>query len=90
MMSLNVSKTELIAKALDQVDVNFLILNKNVHKQVSILNRTFMNVFFKRRDEYHSQLTHKLSDPSASSKTSNWSILKRFVNGKRYQLFHSY
>ena len=28
MMSLNVSKTELIAKALDQVDVNFLILKK--------------------------------------------------------------
>ena len=28
-----------IAKALDQVDWNFLFFNKNVHKQVSILNR---------------------------------------------------
>ena len=34
-----------IAKALDQVDWNFLFFNKIVHKQVSILTRTLMNVF---------------------------------------------
>ena len=31
-----------IAKALDQVDWNFLFLNKNVHKQVSILSRPLL------------------------------------------------
>ena len=31
-----------IAKALDQVDWNFLFLNKNVHKQVGILSRTLL------------------------------------------------
>ena len=35
------------AKALDQVDWNFLFFNKNVHEQVSILNRTLINVFSK-------------------------------------------
>ena len=34
-----------ITKPLDQVDWNFLLFNKNVHEQVSILNRTLMNVF---------------------------------------------
>ena len=34
-----------IAKALVQVDWNFLFFNKNVHKQVNILNRTLMNIF---------------------------------------------
>ena len=34
-----------IAKALDQVDWSFLFFNKYVHEQVSILNRTLMNVF---------------------------------------------
>ena len=34
-----------IAKALDQVDWNFLFFYKNVHKQVIILNRTLMNIF---------------------------------------------
>ena len=34
-----------IAKALDQVDWSFLFFNKNVHEQVSILNRTLINVF---------------------------------------------
>ena len=33
------------AKALDQVDWNFLSFKKNVHEQVSILNRTLINVF---------------------------------------------
>ena len=36
-----------IDKALDQVNWNFLFFNKNVHKPVSILNRTLMNVFCK-------------------------------------------
>ena len=34
-----------IAKALDQVDWNFLFFNKNVHKQGSILNRILTNIF---------------------------------------------
>ena len=34
-----------IAKALDQVDWNFLLFNKNVHKQVSVLNRPLMDIF---------------------------------------------
>ena len=34
------------------------------------------------KDDYHSRLAQKLSDPSASSKTY-WSILKRFFNGKK-------
>ena len=34
-----------IAKALDQVDWNFLFFNKNVHKQVSILSIIWMNIF---------------------------------------------
>ena len=34
------------------------------------------------KDEYHSRLAQKLSDPSASSKTY-WSILKRFFNEKK-------
>ena len=34
-----------IARALDQVDWHFLFFNKNVHKQISILNRTLMNIF---------------------------------------------
>ena len=34
-----------IAKALDQVDWNFLFFNKNVHKQIIILNKTLMNIF---------------------------------------------
>ena len=38
------------------------------------------------KDDYHSRLAQKLSDPNASSKTY-WSILKRFFNGKKYQLF---
>ena len=33
------------------------------------------------KDDYHSRLAQKLSDPIASSKTY-WSILKRFFNGK--------
>ena len=39
------------------------------------------------KDDYHSRLAQKLSDPNASSKTY-WSVLKRFLNGKKYQLFH--
>ena len=35
-----------IAKAYDQVDWH-LFFNKNVHEKVSILNRTFENIFFK-------------------------------------------
>ena len=34
------------------------------------------------KDDYHSRLAQKLSDPSASSKTY-WSIFKRFFNGKK-------
>ena len=34
-----------LAKALNQVDWNFLFFNKNVHEQVSIVNRTLMNTF---------------------------------------------
>ena len=34
------------------------------------------------KDDYHSRLAQKLSDPSASSKTY-WSILKRFFNEKK-------
>ena len=41
----NCADQNAIAKALDQVDWNFLFFNKNVHKQVSILNRTLMNFF---------------------------------------------
>ena len=36
-----------IAKALDQVDWNFLFFNKNVDKQVNILNRTLMKLYTK-------------------------------------------
>ena len=39
------SDEKAIAKALDQVDWSFLFFNKNVHEQVSILNRTLINVF---------------------------------------------
>ena len=35
-----------IAKALDQIDWSFLFSNKNIHEQVSILNRTY-KCFFK-------------------------------------------
>ena len=31
--------------ALDWIDWNILFLNKNIHEQVSTLNRTLMNVF---------------------------------------------
>ena len=34
------SDENVIAKALDQVDWNFLFFSKNVHEQVGILNRT--------------------------------------------------
>ena len=34
-----------IAKALDEADWHFLFFNKNVHEQVSILNRTLIKVF---------------------------------------------
>ena len=34
-----------ITKALHQVDRNFLFFKKNVHEQVIILNRTFINAF---------------------------------------------
>ena len=34
------------------------------------------------KDDYHSRLAQKLSDPNANSKTY-WSILKRFFNGKK-------
>ena len=34
-----------LAKALNQVDCNFLFFNKNVHEQVSIVNRLLMNTF---------------------------------------------
>ena len=34
-----------ITKAFDQVDWNVLFFNKNIHKQISILNRTLMNIF---------------------------------------------
>ena len=34
------------------------------------------------KDDYHSRLAHKLSDPSASSRTY-WSILRSFFNGKK-------
>ena len=43
----NCSDQNAIAKALDQVGWNFLFFNKNVHEQVSFLNRTLMNVSFK-------------------------------------------
>ena len=39
------SDEKAIAKALDQVDWSFLFFNKNVHEQVSILNRTLINGF---------------------------------------------
>ena len=39
----------------------------------------------KGKDEYHRQLAQKLSDPSANSKT-DWSILKRFCNGKKVSI----
>ena len=39
------SNESAIAKAVDQVDWNFLFFNKNVHEKVSILNRTLMNAF---------------------------------------------
>ena len=39
------SDEKAIANALDQVDWSFLFFNKNVHEQVSILNRTLINVF---------------------------------------------
>ena len=35
------------AVALDKGDWNFLFFYKNVHKQLSILNRTSMNIFSK-------------------------------------------
>ena len=41
------SDEKAIAKALDQVYWSFLFFNKNVGEQVSILNRTLINVFFK-------------------------------------------
>ena len=62
-----------IARALHQADWNFLFFNKNVHEQVSILNRTFINVFsnvipnklvtFKDKDLpwMTSNLRHKIS-----------------------------
>ena len=34
-----------IAKTLDQVDWNFLFFDKNIHEQVSILNRTLIKAF---------------------------------------------
>ena len=34
-----------LAQALNQVDWNFLFFNKNVHEQVSIVNRILMNTF---------------------------------------------
>ena len=33
-----------MVKALDQIDWNFLFFNKNVHQQISILNKTL--IFF--------------------------------------------
>ena len=36
----------------------------------------------REKDEYHSRLAQKLSNPSASSETY-WSILKRFFNGRK-------
>ena len=39
------SNENALAKALNQVDWNFLFFNKNVHEQVSIVNRTLMNTF---------------------------------------------
>ena len=36
-----------IAKALDQVNWNFLFFNRNVDKQVNILNRTLMKLYTK-------------------------------------------
>ena len=41
----NYANQNAIAKALDQVDWNFLFFNKNVHKQVSILSIIWMNIF---------------------------------------------
>ena len=43
----------------------------------------------REKDDYHCRLAQKLSDPSSSSETY-WSILKRFFNGKKYQLFHPF
>ena len=76
-----------IARALHQVDWNFLFFNKNVHEQVSILNRTLINVFsnfipnklvtFKDKDPpwMTSNLRHKI----------NWknSIYKDFKMAKQ-------
>ena len=39
------SDQDAIAKTLDQVEWNFLFFSKNVYEQVSILNRTLMNIF---------------------------------------------
>ena len=41
------------------------------------------------KDDYHSGLAQKLSNPSGSSKTY-WSIFKRFFNGKKVKLFHPF
>ena len=41
------SNQNAIAKALDEVDWNFLFFNENIHEQVCIFYRTLMNVFFK-------------------------------------------
>ena len=76
-----------IAKAPDQVDWNFLFFNKNVHEQVSILNRTLINAF--SNFILNKQVTFNDKDPpwmtSNLRDKINWrnSIYKDYLkNGK--------
>ena len=39
------ANTDAIISSINQVDGEFLFINKNVHQQVSIFNKTLMNIF---------------------------------------------
>ena len=68
------TNTYIVKYWLITVKINYLQL-QNAISEVSV-------AISRGKDDYHSRLAQKLSDPSASSKTY-WSILKRFFNGKK-------
>ena len=66
---------------------SFKTNNKNCDAYLTLqaILTEFSEMILKRKDEYHQQLSHKLSDPKASAK-AYWSILKTLYNGKKVPL----
>ena len=78
-------KRKIMGKKVACKSINTNNKSCNAYLKLQTVSTELSGMILKQKDDYHCQLSDKLSDPKMSAK-AYWSILKTLYNGKKFPL----